>query len=683
MNRFATMPVILNYTRTIIRAFLVGLMINMFSVQAQENAVINASQSVPFSKSRNVTKLAKELTGHLRNEEDKALAVYTWVIHNIKYDVDQMTLSKVKEQSIQKTLRSRKGVCMHYAQLLNELYLEAGIKCEKIDGNVDRDLWAHVHSSAYHVSDHSWNGIQINGVWQLVDATFDAGYVSTRERKLAALLKRVLGIPYVRYKLAFIQEPTYHRYNMVPDEMIIDHLPDAPFWQLLHVPMSIDTFRLTMTEKKRYMRSRPKTRSFFNFEEKINQYRFDEYSAQLLGLSNLEFSDTNYFSFGFGQENYVQLNLNKYNDTKVEDLEDCLIRYDEYDTLFYFIDTSKSAFKRQSKVEKIVHNGLNKEEKRRYKLIFKQNTDVINRTNTFIKKDVKYILKHKKARKKTIDKIEKLTATCNKLKEMQLRTKTSEEIVSRAEVDMALTSFVNTEKKLQQLFTANDSINSFLHAIEKKLSPLALRVQDALIEQANNTAEAESWLIQFYSKFDSIYFESRKRAKMYDTIHRIKRDSLFGLLIKNRNEYINSGYRNIVEMKKLIKANQAVYTEMSPFIDVDDMGESIQTNNQKIIEYYLAQIEWYNQIVNQNTAINGWLKTDMKNQKQLKVNYIWEKRTESARRKANHRFERSRHLYRSRELYRHQSILSDYKILIRNKLKEIKIEAKNREKLEN
>ena len=73
----------------------------------------------------------------------------------------------------------------------------------------------------------------------------------------------------------------------------------------------------------------------------------------------------------------------------------------------------------------------------------------------------------------------------------------------------------------------------------------------------------------------------------------------------------------------------------------------------------------------------------MKNQKQLKVNYIWEKRTESARRKANHRFERSRHLYRIRELYRHQSILSDYKILIRNKLKEIKIEAKNREKLEN
>jgi len=676
------MPIILNYTSIIIRILFVGILISMYSVQAQQDAVISASQRVPFSKSRNAAKLAKELTGHLTKEEDKALAVYTWVIHNIKYDIKQMTLSKVKEQSIQKTLRRRKGVCMHYAQLLNELYQEAGLKCEKIDGNVDRQLWTYVHSSAYHVSDHSWNGIRINGVWQLVDATFDAGYVTTRERKLSALLKRVLGVPYVRYKLSFIQEPNYRRYKMAPDEMIIDHLPDAPFWQLLNVPMPIDTFRLSITNKRLYMRLRSPSNKYFNFEGKINQYRFDEYRAQLLGLSNLEYSDTNYFSFGFGQENYVQLKLNKYNDTEAEDLVDCMERYDEYDTLYYFIDTSKSAFKRQSKVEKIVHNDLNKQEKRRYKLIFKQNTDVINRTNAFIQKDTKYILKHKRARKKTIDKIEKLTATCEKLKAMQLRTKTSEEILSRAVVDIALNSFADNEKKLQQLFTANDSIYSFLFAIEKKLFPLSSRVQDALIEQANNTAEAELWLIQFYAKFDSIYFEARKRAKIFDTIHRIQRDSLFRLFSKNRNECINRGYRNIVEMKKLIKANQTVYTEMSPFVDVDDMGESIQVFNQQIIEQYLAQIDWYKKIVNQNTTINWWLKTDIKNQKQLKVNYIWEKRTESARRKANHRFERSRHLYRIRELHKHQTILSGYKLLIRNKLKEIKMEVKKREKLE-
>ena len=86
------------------------------------------------------------------------------------------------------------------------------------------------------------------------------------------------------------------------------------------------------------------------------------------------------------------------------------------------------------------------------------------------------------------------------------------------------------------MFTANDSIYSFLFAIEKKLFPLSSRVQDALIEQANNTAEAELWLIQFYAKFDSIYFEARKRAKIFDTIHRIQRDSLFRLFSKNRNE---------------------------------------------------------------------------------------------------------------------------------------------------
>lgn len=672
----------LNYTILIIRILLIGFVISCQSGIAQQDAIISTSQKVPFNKTRSVVKLANELTGHLTNEEDKLLAIYTWIITNIEYDVDQMTLSQVKEQSIQKTLRRRKGVCMHYSQLMVELCEEAGLECEKIDGNVDKDLWVHVHSNAYHVSDHSWNGVRINGVWQLVDATFDAGYVTTKERKLAALLKRIFRIPYVRSKLKFVPEPIYDRYYMAPEEMILDHLPNAPFWQLLNAPMPIDTFRLSTVQKRSYMKTRPNS-TFYNFNGAINKFRFDEFKEQFLGFSNLEYSDTNYFSYGFGQENYVFLKLEKYNDTEVKDIADCKQRYDEYDTLYYFIDTSKAVFKKQSSIEKIVHNDLNKTEKERYKLIYKENSDVIKRTNSAIKKDAQYVLKHKRERKKVMLKTEKLTLACEKLQGMQLKTKTSEEIISKAVIDLALFSVMTNEKKLQRLFADSDSINKLLFSIEKELPKLALNTQKALIQQANYTAEAEHWLVQFYSIYDSIYFEARKKAKFSDTIYRVKRDSLFNLFSKKRNNYVNLCYRNIVAMKKLIRANQLVYTEMSPFIDVDPMGSSIIALNQQIVDYYLTQIELYNRVMGQNLILNKWLKTDSKNQKQLKANYIWEKRTESARRRANQRFERSRHLYRIRELKGHQSILTSYKSSIRNKLKEIKLEAKEREKLEN
>ena len=172
---------------------------------AQNQKGVELSKKTMPGSARNTAVLAKKLTEKWTNEEDKFLALYTWVINNIKYDVKQLTSSRIKSQTPKKTLRRRKGVCAHYSSLLEDLCSEAGIDCKKIDGNIDRHLWVYDHSDAYHVADHSWNGVKLNGKWELVDATFDAGYITLKRRKFAQFLKR-LGLPYVKDKLKFIVE---------------------------------------------------------------------------------------------------------------------------------------------------------------------------------------------------------------------------------------------------------------------------------------------------------------------------------------------------------------------------------------------------------------------------------------------------------------------------------------------
>jgi len=644
----------------------------------QKKGVVDVSKRVGIGGARNVEVLARKLTKRWDSESDKYLAIYTWVIHRIKYDVKNMEFGDIKNQSSKKTLRKRKGVCMHYAQLLEDLYDAADLTCEKIDGNVDRDLWVYEHPNSYHISDHSWNGLKIDGEWQLVDATFDAGYIETKQRRGRQLLKRLFGVPYVRDKLKFVKSPSFERYNMAPEEMIIDHLPESPMWQLLQDTVPVDTFRLTMNEKRTFMKDRPGG-GLYNFNDSIEHYASSEYKARVNGWSTVNYNDTNYFAYAYGHEDYVFLKLSKYDDTKIEQVEDLELRYEEYDTLNHDIELAKIGYSHQKNIEKSVHNQFRKTQVARYKEVRKENSDVIRRTSRSISNSSKLYKNLHKENKAIKEKRGKLIESKQKLNSTILKTKKPEEKYSKKVVSSNLNMLASHEKSIERLLKENDSIRAQLDVIAAILPGLSNSIKDTLLVQTGVTADAELWLIKFLAIYDSIYMATRLKAKCLDTIQIRFRDSLFTMLKKDRKKLTSQHNRNVMLMKKFWKSSRSGYAELSKHMDVSHLNTGLEGLKDEVLNEFVEQEGVLNRIVNQNQMLKKWLKKDRSNLKKLKGATLWEKKTEGFRHYKNQLKERDRYFYRLKELRGRKEILSNDKVHIRAKLHEINDELKLRE----
>jgi len=94
--------------------------------------------------------------------------VYDWMCNNIVYDDDNLNDdSYTLKHSAYAALVDRKAVCQGYALLLYRLALEMGIDCRIIVGFSNGEA-------------HSWNIVQIDGVYYNLDATWD---VQTEEHQ--------------------------------------------------------------------------------------------------------------------------------------------------------------------------------------------------------------------------------------------------------------------------------------------------------------------------------------------------------------------------------------------------------------------------------------------------------------------------------------------------------------------
>lgn len=137
-------------------------------------------------------------------------------------------------------LRHRKTVCLGYSILFDSLCSVAGIPAECV--------WGYVYMPWYETSDtlfldtHAWNVVQIDGEWQLIDATWGSGYIKERKQPGRKLLYRLFRIPY-RTKYKFIRKTNMKYYCTEPELFVHDHLPSTPAWQLLECSVPIDSFQ--------------------------------------------------------------------------------------------------------------------------------------------------------------------------------------------------------------------------------------------------------------------------------------------------------------------------------------------------------------------------------------------------------------------------------------------------------
>lgn len=183
--------------------------------------------------------LAEYLTQNKANDSDKVVAIWQWITHNIKYNVKDVGKYSSKYGNPQYVLKKKKANSLGYAELFTALCKEAKIPVYTVPGYckiaANYELYNQFFRERY-----SWNSVEINKKWYLLDATAGAGKIIDREKKLVRRLGRWFNIPQWQYQFKFEYDSTYFLPD--PKTLAITHCPADPMWQLLNCIVPIDLF---------------------------------------------------------------------------------------------------------------------------------------------------------------------------------------------------------------------------------------------------------------------------------------------------------------------------------------------------------------------------------------------------------------------------------------------------------
>ncbi|MEL6650513.1 MAG: transglutaminase domain-containing protein, partial [Bacteroidota bacterium] len=191
-----------------------------------------------FSQTPKVEKLAARITRGIEDDSLKFRAIFSWVTHRIKYDIRSYRKRDLPDPSPKTSLRRRKAVCAGYALLIAELCRSVNIPAFYLsgytrEGDFDPDF-------PIRIDDHAWNAVLLNGRWYLLDATWSSMSTKVKRKPISNFVRARLGLPTIT-KTVPIHKPNDNYYLLPPDQMIKDHLPLMPMWQLLsgEVPMAV------------------------------------------------------------------------------------------------------------------------------------------------------------------------------------------------------------------------------------------------------------------------------------------------------------------------------------------------------------------------------------------------------------------------------------------------------------
>ncbi|XP_053109585.1 kyphoscoliosis peptidase-like [Hemicordylus capensis] len=163
------------------------------------------------------------ITRGAESQLQKVRAIWMWMCHNIKYDVDGFLGLSEKIHRPEQVLQTGKGVCSGYAHLYHEMCKEAGVACVEISGYGRGAGSRQGQSCLQKKSNHMWNAVKLEADWFLLDACWGAGLVDAEKR-------------------LFIPRHDDFFFLTDPEHFIETHWPDEPEWQLLPSPVSLEDF---------------------------------------------------------------------------------------------------------------------------------------------------------------------------------------------------------------------------------------------------------------------------------------------------------------------------------------------------------------------------------------------------------------------------------------------------------
>lgn len=179
---------------------------------------------IPANMEASTTSIANYILRNFTEGEDQIRAVFYWTAANITYDLDDRFDPKrpaqTPEEKVKTTLKTRKGVCMHYTEVFKDIAGKLGIETVII-GGYTRSLGKIATVS------HVWNASKINNKWYLFDPTWGSGYMNNGK---------------------YINEINNRYFKAEPKSLISSHMPFDYMWQFSEYPITNQEFYDRKTE---------------------------------------------------------------------------------------------------------------------------------------------------------------------------------------------------------------------------------------------------------------------------------------------------------------------------------------------------------------------------------------------------------------------------------------------------
>jgi hypothetical protein len=182
------------------------------------------SAKVRRDPAHELPRLVAALVNGAADDFVRARAIHDWVATNIAYDAEAFYGRSPMVTEPSEVLRRGASVCQGYAEVFQSMCRIAGIECVLISGyarGVGFD--AQQEASAGYENNHAWNAVRIQGLWYLLDCTWDSGYLDPRAQKSVA-----------EYATSYLFSD--------PRAFLHTHFPAEARWQLLDTPLSFREF---------------------------------------------------------------------------------------------------------------------------------------------------------------------------------------------------------------------------------------------------------------------------------------------------------------------------------------------------------------------------------------------------------------------------------------------------------
>jgi hypothetical protein len=214
MLRFASISIIL-------------VLLLSFQIKAQTphpNAMNVPSDLISKFKSNpelHLNDFVNTLLKGISSDEEKVKILHDWTTLNIQYDVEGYFGNGKIVYNTFDVIKTGKSVCEGYCNVFEVLLTTAKIENKKVAGyarGYGFDIFA---TNEKFESNHTWTAVKLNGKWQLIDVTWNSGFID--------------GIRFVpNYSLGY--------FLISPEKFVYTHFPEEPEWQLLSTPLSFAQF---------------------------------------------------------------------------------------------------------------------------------------------------------------------------------------------------------------------------------------------------------------------------------------------------------------------------------------------------------------------------------------------------------------------------------------------------------